>query len=228
MQELGPPETRRTWRDGSGAVGLALDAIQERVLRGSSTLDPALEAVSTRALLVGSVERLRRATFEHLGLDAAARQRAVCEHRGDRGTALGAGHRVAEIRSSTGSREAPGPRSRLRSEMGPAPQSIPFASRVRCLVALGAGRRRTALGPGPWPQGQPRTPPYSHSSRRERLSPMISSTLEAAYARASTGSNSDAASSGSRATPLSWAVFERCHAVGPGGSGRATCRDSTS
>jgi hypothetical protein len=30
--------------------------------------------------------------------------------------------------------------------MGPAPQSIPFASRVRCLVALGACRRRTALG----------------------------------------------------------------------------------
>src|SRR5687767_12758216 len=37
---------------------------------------------------------------------------------------------------------------RLRSETGPAPQSIPFASRVRCLVALGAGRRGTALGPG--------------------------------------------------------------------------------
>ena len=36
----------------------------------------------------------------------------------------------------------------LRSYTGPAPQSIPFASRVRCLVALGACRRRTALGPG--------------------------------------------------------------------------------
>src|SRR5215217_9235869 len=58
----------------------------------------------------------------------------------------------------------------LRSETGPAPQSIPFASRVRCLVALGAGRRRTALGPESWPQGQPRPPPYSQSSRRERLS----------------------------------------------------------
>src|SRR5829696_3847125 len=34
-----------------------------------------------------------------------------------------------------------------RSKTGPAPQSIPFASRVRCLVALSACRRRTALGP---------------------------------------------------------------------------------
>src|SRR5919109_3930935 len=33
-------------------------------------------------------------------------------------------------------------------ETRPAPQSIPFASRVRYLVALGACRRRTALGPG--------------------------------------------------------------------------------
>jgi hypothetical protein len=35
-----------------------------------------------------------------------------------------------------------------RSSTGPAPQSIPFASRVRCLVALGACRRGAALGPG--------------------------------------------------------------------------------
>ena len=35
----------------------------------------------------------------------------------------------------------------LRSNTGPAPQSIPFASRVRRLVALGAYRRRTALRP---------------------------------------------------------------------------------
>src|SRR5215213_10400285 len=39
-------------------------------------------------------------------------------------------------------------RSTTASRTGPAPQSIPFASRVRCLVALGACRRRTALGPG--------------------------------------------------------------------------------
>ena len=45
---------------------------------------------------------------------------------------------------------------------GPAPQSIPFASRVRCLVAVAARRRRTALGPGFWPQGQPHTGPYSY------------------------------------------------------------------
>jgi hypothetical protein len=36
---------------------------------------------------------------------------------------------------------------RSRSGRRLAPQSIPFASRVRCLVALGACRRRTALGP---------------------------------------------------------------------------------
>jgi hypothetical protein len=35
----------------------------------------------------------------------------------------------------------------FRSDTGPAPQSIPFASRVRCLVALGACRRTTALRP---------------------------------------------------------------------------------
>lgn len=44
------------------------------------------------------------------------------------------------------------------SDTRPAPQSIPFASRVRCLVALGACRRRTALGPGLLAAG-----PASHS-----------------------------------------------------------------
>src|SRR5215218_10384690 len=39
-------------------------------------------------------------------------------------------------------------RSTTASRTGPAPRSIPFASRVRCLVALGACWRRTALGPG--------------------------------------------------------------------------------
>jgi hypothetical protein len=43
---------------------------------------------------------------------------------------------------------ARGRRPTTASRTGPAPQSIPFASRVRCLVALGACRRRTALGPG--------------------------------------------------------------------------------
>jgi hypothetical protein len=40
-----------------------------------------------------------------------------------------------------------------------APQSIPFASRVRCLVALGACRRRTALGPGLLAAGPASTEP---------------------------------------------------------------------
>jgi EAL domain-containing protein (putative c-di-GMP-specific phosphodiesterase class I) len=46
-----------------------------------------------------------------------------------------------------------------RSSTGPAPQSIPFASRVRCLVAPGTCRRRTALGPELLAAG-----PASHSS----------------------------------------------------------------
>ena len=44
--------------------------------------------------------------------------------------------------------DARGRRSTRASRTGPAPRSIPFASRVRCLVALGACWRRTALGPG--------------------------------------------------------------------------------
>jgi hypothetical protein len=43
---------------------------------------------------------------------------------------------------------ARGRHSTTASRTGPAPRSIPFASRVRCLAALGACRRRTALGPG--------------------------------------------------------------------------------
>src|SRR4051794_20549215 len=77
----------------AGAVNAAaLDAIQERVHRGSPALGPAFQAVAQRAPVVrGRVERLRRAALEHLGLDAAARQRAVLEHRGDHGTDLGTG-----------------------------------------------------------------------------------------------------------------------------------------
>jgi hypothetical protein len=44
--------------------------------------------------------------------------------------------------------ERAGGARRLLRETGPAPRSIPFASRVHCLVALGACWRRTALGPG--------------------------------------------------------------------------------
>src|SRR5688572_20333626 len=77
---------------------------------------------------------------------------------------------------------------RLRSETGPAPQSIPFASRVRCLVALGAGRRRTALGPESWPQGQPRLHPTLTRAGASDFRRSISPTLEAAHAKAPTGS----------------------------------------
>src|SRR4051812_40928632 len=53
---------------------------------------------------------------------------------------------------------------------GPAPQSIPFASRVRCLVALARIGVEPLSGRDCWPQGQPRTPPYSQSGRHERVS----------------------------------------------------------
>jgi hypothetical protein len=46
-----------------------------------------------------------------------------------------------------------------RSDTRPAPQSIPFALRVRCLVAPGACRRSTALRPGLLAAG-----PASHST----------------------------------------------------------------
>ena len=63
------PGASRTLKRGE------LDAVQERVQRGSTALDPARETVATRALVVGRIESLRRATFDHLSLDAGTRQR---------------------------------------------------------------------------------------------------------------------------------------------------------
>src|SRR4051812_610972 len=66
-----------------------LDAVQERVHRGSTALDPAPEAVATGAPVVRRrIDCLRRATFDHLSLDAAALQRPVLERRGDCGPDL--------------------------------------------------------------------------------------------------------------------------------------------
>ncbi len=48
-----------------------------------------------------------------------------------------------------------------------APQSIPFASRVRCLGALGAGWRSTALGPGLLAAGPASTDPTPLNRRAE-------------------------------------------------------------
>src|SRR3954471_12615421 len=45
----------------------------------------------------------------------------------------------------------------------PAPQSIPCAVSAGCLVALVAPSAYYTLRPGSWPQGQPRTSPYSSS-----------------------------------------------------------------
>ena len=71
-----------------------LDAVQERVCRGVTTLDPALEAVATRGPIVGKrIDRLWWATFDDLSLDAAACQRAVRESRGDCEPDFGVGPR---------------------------------------------------------------------------------------------------------------------------------------
>jgi hypothetical protein len=62
----------------------SLDPVQEGVSRGSAALDPAREAVATGSPVVGrNVDRLWRATFDHVSLDAAALQRAVGQPRGD-------------------------------------------------------------------------------------------------------------------------------------------------
>jgi hypothetical protein len=65
-------------------------------------------------------------------------------------------------------------RGRRTADTRPAPQSIPFASRVRCLAAQSACRRRTALGPRLLAAGPASTPSYSQSDRRERISLLIS------------------------------------------------------
>ncbi len=70
-----------------GVVTLAdrLYAVQERVYRGRTGLDPAREAVATRAPVVGPhVDRLGRAGFQDVYVDAPARQRASLEHGADR------------------------------------------------------------------------------------------------------------------------------------------------
>ncbi len=67
---LAPDFASRFARSLHDAEARALDAVQERVHRGSTARDPAREAVATRALIVGRIERLRRATFAHLSLDA--------------------------------------------------------------------------------------------------------------------------------------------------------------
>src|SRR5688500_13884786 len=121
----------------AGAVNAGLDAIQARVQRGSTALDPALEAGATRAPVVsGRVERLRRTTFEHLSLDAVARQRAVLEHRGDRGTGLGVGHRVGRILDS-------GTDEFYRLSRSPRATASP-AVRTPSLASRRASRSRTA------------------------------------------------------------------------------------
>jgi hypothetical protein len=69
------------------------------------------------------------------------------------------------VRPEQASRTPEPRRSLSDSDTGPAPQSIPFASRVRYLGALGARRRRTALGPRLLAAGPASTPSCSQSSR---------------------------------------------------------------
>ena len=92
-----PTQERQSLR--SRAAGrLDLDAVQERVDGGSTALYPAREAVATRAPIVGrSIDCLRRATFDHLSLDAGAFQRTVLERRGDRGRGFGDGRRFGGV-----------------------------------------------------------------------------------------------------------------------------------
>ena len=81
-----------------GAEARELDAVQERVDRGSTALDPAREAVATRAPVVGTrIDCFGRATFEDLSLDAAAFQRPVLQRRSDCEPDLGDGRRLGGI-----------------------------------------------------------------------------------------------------------------------------------
>src|SRR3954451_6616279 len=80
----------------AGARGL--DAVQERVHRGSTALDPGREAVTARApILGGHIDCLRRATFDDLSLDGVAPQRPVSERGGDCGSGLGDRRRLGGI-----------------------------------------------------------------------------------------------------------------------------------
>jgi hypothetical protein len=55
-----------------------LDAVQKRVHRGSTALDPGREAVTAHTpILGGHIDCLRRATLDALSLDSAALQRPV-------------------------------------------------------------------------------------------------------------------------------------------------------
>jgi hypothetical protein len=85
--------------------------------------------------------------------------------------AVGAGRRRrAEVLARRVRPPVPLRRRLSRSDTGPAPQSIPFASRVCCLVALGARRRTTALRPGLLAAGPASSSTLlSQSGRRERI-----------------------------------------------------------
>src|SRR5215218_8850438 len=62
-----------------------LHAVQERVRRGRTALDPLREAVAACAAVVGRhIDRARRAPLDDARLDAFAPQRAVVQ-RGDHG-----------------------------------------------------------------------------------------------------------------------------------------------
>src|SRR5215216_5883663 len=83
---------------GRRAGARKLDAVQERVDRGSTALDPAREAVAARAPVLGRrIDCLLRAAFDDLGLDAAALRRAVLERRGDCRPDLGDGRRLGGV-----------------------------------------------------------------------------------------------------------------------------------
>jgi hypothetical protein len=66
-----------------------LHAVQERVLRRRTDLDPIREAVTAPAPVVGpQIDRLGRAAFHDVYVDAPTRQRTALEHGGDRRPSL--------------------------------------------------------------------------------------------------------------------------------------------
>ena len=87
-----------------------------------------------------------------------------------RGNRRSAGDRLRRPLHSLQSKRHTAPGRSSTAQIRDRPRSRSRASRVRCLVARSACRRRTALGRDCWPQGQPQTSLYSQSDRRERVS----------------------------------------------------------
>src|SRR5205085_11177980 len=91
-----------------------LHAVQERVDRGRTSLDPVREAVATRAPVVGRhVNRLGWSALNHVYVDAPTRERSVLEHSSDRRSSLSLrGHTTPSTHASDAKPERSGPHVR--------------------------------------------------------------------------------------------------------------------